>query len=70
MSFASQGTVPFPGNPQKEMNASVPDPRGKSNQKPTMRWGFQLFESLDILLVKRNGEVTLCQLMSLHTAQG
>jgi hypothetical protein len=43
----------------KEMNATVPDQRRKPTQRPTIRWIFQLFEGLDILLVKQNGEVML-----------
>jgi transposase len=53
----------------KEMNATVPDQRRKPTQKPTMRWIFQLFEGLDILLVKQNGEVVLRQLLNLRPAQ-
>ncbi len=53
----------------KEMNASVPDQRRKPTQRPTIRWIFQLFEGLDILLVKHNGEVMLRQLLNLRPAQ-
>jgi transposase len=53
----------------KEMNATVPDQRQKPTQRPTMRWIFQLFEGLDILLVKQNGEVMLRQLLNLCTEQ-
>lgn len=53
----------------KEMNATVPDQRRKPTQRPTIRWIFQLFEGLDILLVKQNGEVMLRQLMNLRPAQ-
>ena len=53
----------------KEMNATVPDQRRKPTQKPTMRWVFQLFEGLDILLVKQNGQVMLRQLLNLRPAQ-
>jgi transposase len=53
----------------KEMNLTVPDQRRKPTQKPTMRWVFQLFEGLDILLVKQNGEVLLRQLLNLRPAQ-
>lgn len=53
----------------KAMNATVPDQRRKPTQKPTIRWIFQLFEGLDILLVKRNGEVLLRQLLNLRPPQ-
>ena len=53
----------------KEMNATVPDQRRKPTQKPTIRWIFQLFEGLDILLVKQNGVVMLRQLLNLRPAQ-
>jgi transposase len=53
----------------KEMNATVPDQRRKPTQRPTIRWIFQLFEGLDILMVKQNGEVVLRQLLNLRPAQ-
>lgn len=53
----------------KEMNASVPDQRRKPTNNPTIRWVFQLFEGLDILLVKQNGQVMLRQLLNLRPAQ-
>ena len=34
-----------------------------------MRWGFLLFEGLDILLVKQNDEIVLRQLLNLRPAQ-
>jgi len=53
----------------KEMNATIPDQRRKPTQSPTIRWVFQLFEGLDILLVKQNGQVMLRQLLNLRPAQ-
>lgn len=53
----------------KEMNTFVPDQRRKPTQRPTIRWIFQLFEGLDILLVKRNEEVMFRQLLNLRPAQ-
>lgn len=53
----------------KEMNASVPDQRRKPTQKPTIRWVFQLFDGLDILLVRQNDQVMLRQLLNLRPAQ-
>jgi len=53
----------------KEMKATVPDQRRKPTETPTIRWVFQLFEGLDILLVKQNGEVMLRQLLNIRPAQ-
>ena len=53
----------------KEMNVSIPDQRRKPTQRPTICWVFQLFEGLDILLVKQNGRVILRQLLNLRPAQ-
>jgi transposase len=53
----------------KEMNATVLDQRRKPTQRPTIRWIFQLFEGLDILLVKQSGEVMFRQLLNLRPAQ-
>jgi transposase len=53
----------------KEMNATIPDQRRKPTQKPTIRWVFQLFEGLDILLVRQNGRVMHRQLLNLRPAQ-
>lgn len=53
----------------KEMNATVPDQRRKPTQRPTIRWIFQLFEGLDILLVKQPDEVMFRQLLNLRPAQ-
>jgi len=52
-----------------EMNATVPDQKRKPTQNPTIRWVFQLFEGLDILLVKHNGQVMLRQLLNLRSDQ-
>lgn len=53
----------------KEMSATVPDQRRKPTQSPTIRWIFQLFEGLDILLIKQNGEVLSRQLLNLRPVQ-
>jgi len=53
----------------KETKATVPDQRRKPTQSPTIRWVFQLFEGLDILLVKQNGQVMLRQLLNLRSDQ-
>ena len=53
----------------KEMNATIPDQRRKLTQSPTISWVFQLFEGLDTLLVKQNGQVMLRQLLNLRPSQ-
>ena len=53
----------------REMKATVLDQRRKPTQTPTIRWVFQLFEGLDILLVKQNGQVMLRQLLNLRADQ-
>jgi len=53
----------------KEMKATVPDQRRKPTENPTIRWIFQLFEGLDILLMKQNGEVILRQLLNVRPVQ-
>jgi transposase len=53
----------------KEMKATVPDQRRKPTESPTIRWIFQLFEGLDILLVKQNEQVLLRQLLNLSPPQ-
>jgi transposase len=53
----------------KEMQATVPNQQRKPTASPTMRWIFQLFEGLDILLVKQNGQVMFRQLLNLRPAQ-
>lgn len=53
----------------KEMQATVPDQRRKPTENPTIRWVFQLFEGLDILLMKQKGEVMLRQLLNVRPVQ-
>jgi transposase len=53
----------------KEMNVAVPDQLRRPTQKPTIRWVFQLFEGLDILLVRKNGQILKRQLLNLRPVQ-
>jgi len=53
----------------REKKATVPDQRRKPTQTPTIRWVFQLFEGLDVLLVRQNGQVILHQLLNLNPVQ-
>lgn len=53
----------------KEMNQTIPDQKRKPTQTPTIRWVFQLFVGLDILLIRHNGQVVLRQLLNLRPTQ-
>lgn len=53
----------------KEMNATIPDQLRRPTQKPTIRWVFQLFDGIDILLIRKNGKVVHRQLLNLRPAQ-
>jgi transposase len=53
----------------KEMGTTIPDQRWKPTQKPTIRWVFQSFEGLDILLVRQNGQIVLRHLLNLRPVQ-
>ena len=44
---------------------SVPNQVGKKTQTPTMRWVFQLFEGIDLLLVRQNGHVVARRVLNL-----
>ena len=44
---------------------SVPNQVGKETQTPTMRWVFQVFEGIDLLLVRQNGQVVNRQVLNL-----
>jgi transposase len=48
-----------------ETGQSVPNQVGKPTQTPTMRWIFQVFEGLDLLLVRQNGQVVSRQVLNL-----
>jgi transposase len=53
----------------REKKATVPDQRRKPTSTPTIRWVFQLFEGLDILLVRQNGQVIQRQLLNVSPVQ-
>lgn len=40
-----------------ETNQTVSDQKRKPTQKPTMRWVFQLFEGIDILIIRQGEQV-------------
>lgn len=47
----------------------VPNQVGKQTQTPTMRWAFQVFEGIDLLIVSQNGRVISCQALNLKQAR-
>lgn len=49
----------------KDENASVRSQTGKPTQFPTMRWVFQMFEGIDLLLILRDGQVVSQQVLNL-----
>jgi transposase len=53
----------------KLMNATGPDQRREPIQHPAIRWVFQFFKGLDILLVRQNGEVVHRKFLSLRPTQ-
>ena len=48
-----------------ETGQSVPNQVGKKTQTPTMRWVFQLFEGVDLLLIRQNGQVVAHRVLNL-----
>jgi len=53
----------------KEMKATIPNQLRKPTQTPTIRWVFQMFEGLDILLISQNGQVVFRKLVNLRPVQ-
>jgi transposase len=53
----------------KEMKATIPNQLGKPTQTPTIRWVFQLFEGLDILLIRQNERIVFRKLVNLRPVQ-
>lgn len=53
----------------KEMKATIPNQLRKPTQTPTIRWVFQMFEGLDILLIRQNGQVVFRKLVNLRPVQ-
>jgi transposase len=50
----------------KQSNETIPDQKGKPTQNPTLRWVFQTFEGLDVLLVWADGRLIARQLVNLR----
>ena len=53
----------------KSMNAIIPNQLQKPTQTPTIRWVFQLFQGLDILLIYQNGQVVFRKPVNLRLVQ-
>ena len=49
-----------------ETGQSVPNQVGKETQTPTMRWVFQIFEGIDLLLISQNGQIVTRQVLNLR----
>ncbi|HTY25139.1 MAG TPA: IS1634 family transposase [Desulfomonilaceae bacterium] len=49
----------------QEENVSVRSQTGKPTQSPTMRWVFQMFEGIDLLLILENDQVVSRQVLNL-----
>lgn len=49
-----------------ETGQSVPNQVGKETQTPTLRWIFQVFEGIDLLLISQNGQVVNRQVLNLR----
>jgi len=50
----------------KAENVSIPSQTRKPTQTPTMRWVFQLFEGIDLLLVLRNDHLVARKVLNLN----
>lgn len=51
-----------------ETGQSVLDQVGKETQTPTMRWIFQVFEGIDLLIIRQEGQVVHRQVLNLKQA--
>ena len=53
----------------KAMNATIPNQLRKPTQTPTIRWVFQMFQGLDILLIHQDEQVVFRKLVNLRPVQ-
>jgi transposase len=53
----------------KAMKTTIPNQLKKPTQTPTIRWVFQIFQGLDILIIHQNDQVLLRKLVNLHPVQ-
>jgi len=51
------------------MNATIPNQLRKPTQTPTIRWVFQMFQGLDILLIHQDEQVVFRKLVNLRPVQ-
>jgi transposase len=49
-----------------EEDESIPNQLGKATQSPTLRWVFQLFEGIDLLIIRQNGKTIDRRVLNLH----
>jgi transposase len=49
-----------------ETGQSVPNQVGKETQTPTMRWIFQVFEGIDLLIIRQNDQIVHRQVLNLQ----
>lgn len=49
-----------------EQGETVPDQKGKPTSAPTLRWIFQQFEGIDLLLVRQHARIVLRQVLNLR----
>lgn len=49
----------------KQQNVTIPSQTGKPTQTPTMRWVFQMFEGIDLLLILQDEQVVQRQVLNL-----
>jgi len=49
-----------------ETGQTVPDQKRKPTQRPTMRWVFQLFEGVDILVIRQGDQMIKRQVLNLR----
>jgi transposase len=50
-------------------NETIPDQKGKPTQRPTMRRIAQIFEGVDLLLIRQNGQVVARQVLNMTDVQ-
>lgn len=50
----------------RQQNQTLPDQRGKPTSTPTIRWIFQQFEGIDLLLVRHHGHIVFRQVLNLR----
>ena len=51
----------------KQENATIPSQTGKPTQTPSMRWVFQMFEGIDLLLILQNEQVAMRKVLNLNS---